>query len=553
MQVPHKHRAGRRYAALSTVANGQRPRPIPDRQMLRISSATRNGVFAQCRGVAACTVRRMHAFPEHPHKGTVTSLLHSRPFQRVELPSLVSSLTLMQPPKKTLQGMSSSNDCAYGSAVYASAPEQYEADYKQLCDLCDFYSTTPPPHGSTFFSTDLGGACKLRWERHTEAQTYTFIRTATEDDCMHPFAESSVAVSVIPKGWLAKLPGLVLANVHVAMLPAGPGDLAAIAPHFHRDGLVTGCAVDGGRFHVYSDWRTHSDGFGRIIVHGMPDDHTPNRRTAAGKVLQRLIDLDKYRALTLLALPFAQRKVMPRIDTLHRELQTVTSAMAGNASAETEQSTSARDTPSDTVQCYGLLQADELGSQRALLDRLCSLSAESLKLNSMSSYRFSASAAYARIVSDRIEFMQMERLDGVPSMATYIDGALHPAVRTCDAVAARLDRLRVQISAQADLLRTSLTVQQQAQSTKELEALQANSRTQLLLQESVEGLSVVAITYYTVGVVGYMAKGAQALGYLPVPVEVALGMSVPVVGAAVFVGLERMKAAVLGHGAKGKH
>ena len=68
-----------------------------------------------------------------------------------------------------------------------------------------------------------------------------------------------------------------------------------------------------------------------------------------------------------------------------------------------------------------------------------------------------------------------------------------------------------------------------------------------------KGLSVVAITYYTVGVVGYMAKGAQALGYLPVPVEVALGMSVPVVGAAVFVGLERMKAAVLGHGAKGKH
>ena len=73
---------------------------------------------------------------------------------------------------------------------------------------------------SAFFSTDLGGACKLRWERHTEAQTYTFIRTATEDDCMHPFAESSVAVSVIP-GWLAKLPGLVLANVHVAMLPPG--------------------------------------------------------------------------------------------------------------------------------------------------------------------------------------------------------------------------------------------------------------------------------------------------------------------------------------------
>ena len=212
--------------------------------------------------------------------------------------------------------------------------------------------------------------------------------------------------------------------------------------------------------------------------------------------------------------------------------------MAGSAPPEAADS--------DSVQCLGLLQGSEVHSQRELLDRLCSLSAESLKLVSSSSFRFSASRAYARIVDDRIAFMQMERLEGLPSMATYLDGALHPAVRTCDAVAARLDRVRSQVSAQADLLRTSLTVQQQAQSTKELEALQENSKTQLLLQESVEGLSVVAITYYTVGVVGYMAKGVHALGYLPVPVEVALGMSVPVVGMAVYVGLERLKASVLG-------
>ena len=224
-------------------------------------------------------VRSVHSFPQHPHKSTVTSLLHQRPFQRVELPSLVSSFTLVQPQIHNVPGESKSQDCTYGSAVYASAPEQYDADYTHLLELCKFFHTTPPPHGSTFFATDLGGACKMRWERHTEAQTYTFIRTATDDECTHPFADSSVALSVIPPGWMTGLPGLVLASVHVAMLPtaksagpvredfAGPADFAAVAQHFHRgDGIITGCSVDGGRFRVYSDWRTHSDGFGRIIV-----------------------------------------------------------------------------------------------------------------------------------------------------------------------------------------------------------------------------------------------------------------------------------------------
>ena len=90
-------------------------------------------------------------------------------------------------------------------------------------------------------------------------------------------------------------------------------EFASLSQHFHRDANVMGCTVDRGRFRVYSDWRTHGDGFGRMLVHGMPDDDAPNQRTAAGKALQRLLELDKYRALALLALPFAQ-KLTPRIE-----------------------------------------------------------------------------------------------------------------------------------------------------------------------------------------------------------------------------------------------
>ena len=134
-------------------------------------------------------------------------------------------------------------------------------------------------------------------------------------------------------------------------------------------------------------------------------------------------------------------------------------------------------------------------------------------------------------------------------METFIDQALHPATRTCDAVAARLENLRTEMAQSADLLRTGLTVQQQAQNIRELESLQASAKTQLLLQESVEGLSVVAITYYATGVLGYMLKGANGLGMLPVPVEVALGASVPAIAAVVYIGLHGLKASVMGsHG-----
>ena len=56
--------------------------------------------------------------------------------------------------------------------------------------------------------------------------------------------------------------------------------------------------------------------------------------------------------------------------------------------------------------------------------------------------------------------------------------------------------------------------------------------------------SVVAITYYSTGVIGYVLKAADKFHLLPVPVEIALGMSVPVIGVAVFVGLNRLKASV---------
>ena len=66
------------------------------------------------------------------------------------------------------------------------------------------------------------------------------------------------------------------------------------------------------------------------------------------------------------------------------------------------------------------------------------------------------------------------------------------------------------------------------------------ARLQLRLQQTVEGLSIAAITYYVAGLVGYLAKSAKALG-VPVEPELAVGIAIPLVAAALWFALRRIR------------
>jgi uncharacterized membrane-anchored protein len=227
--------------------------------------------------------------------------------------------------------------------------------------------------------------------------------------------------------------------------------------------------------------------------------------------------------MALLALPLASQ-LSPRIERLTGELQDVMANVEKLGG--------------DTV---------DIREQHDLLHHLCELTADSLSLQALSTFRFSASAAYAQIVDDRLAQLQCSRIEGVPLMPTFVQAATHPAMRTAQSVSERLRELTRASQLTADLMRTSLTVRQQAQSAEQLSKIEATARTQLLLQECVEGLSAVAITYYAIGVLGYVAKSAGALGLLPAqtPPEVLIGGAVPVVGFAVWRSLHAMKQSVL--------
>jgi uncharacterized membrane-anchored protein len=89
------------------------------------------------------------------------------------------------------------------------------------------------------------------------------------------------------------------------------------------------------------------------------------------------------------------------------------------------------------------------------------------------------------------------------------------------------------------LLRTRVEIEQQQSSQALLVAMNQRQDLQLKLQATVEGLSVAAITYYIVGLISYLAKGAQSLGW-PFGAETTAAAAIPLVAGAVWWSLRRM-------------
>ena len=80
-----------------------------------------------------------------------------------------------------------------------------------------------------------------------------------------------------------------------------------------------------------------------------------------------------------------------------------------------------------------------------------------------------------------------------------------PAMRTVKATDERLKSLANRAQRAAELLRTRVDVDRSAQNQKLLESMNDRADLQLRLQRTVEGLSVVAISYYGVNLASYAA------------------------------------------------
>ena len=153
--------------------------------------------------------------------------------------------------------------------------------------------------------------------------------------------------------------------------------------------------------------------------------------------------------------------------------------------------------------------------------------------------RFSASAAYFELVDRRIADISESRLAGLQTIGEFMERRLSPARSTCAWATRRQDALSQRVSRMSNLLRTRVEIEQQQSSQALLGAMNRRQGLQLKLQSTVEGLSVAAITYYIVGLVSYLAKAAQGVGW-PWSAETTAAGAIPVVALAVWASLRRL-------------
>lgn len=418
---------------------------------------------------------------DHPQRPLLNHELHARPPEALLPPEQISHLVL------------------------TSNTEMGQLEREKLAEICARFGCPIQVPQDNHFRIDLG-SFRLKWQKHTEFTSYTFFRRG-------PFQEpfTNTVIEAVPQDWLAELPGQTLVAAHLAIypMPEKPRDPDELAALFEGN-VLTGARIGEGAGIAYADFRIHGDGFSRFIIKDL--SLTPRQ---AGRMVQRLLEIESYLMLALLTYPLA-RRTMPILGHADEELAAITKVIASAiASATPEQ-------------------------EAALLDQLTKLAATTESMASSIQYRITAAQAYSALVQRRINELRELRVEGMQTFREFCERRMGPAMNTCETVLQLQKNLSQRIGRASELLRTRVNISLEHQNQQVLSSMAKRAKLQLRLQETVEGLSVAAITYYVVGLVGYLAKAAKA-AHLPVNPDLAIGVSIPIVALLVALGVRKAR------------
>lgn len=438
----------------------------------------------------------------HPLRIPLAAEIHSRPSLRLRAPEAITHL-----------------------AVYAKSDSNADTDNVQLqqeilASFCTYFGVACPGGEAKYFFHDFG-RFRLKWECHTEFATYTFVENENGESVSgHGVAQALTRVPIghLPEQWLLDLRGKIMVAAHVVLIKSD--DTSDITPSPIRQ-ILEGSVLVGSqvlqRGEVWTDFLIQADGFSRFIV---KDQDFLDQQ--AGRIVQRLLEIETYRMMALLGLPHAQ-KAAPVLAVIENELVKLTAAMTLSGGVSTDVAQDGKDTDSEQI----------------LLRQIIDLAARIEKLSMENNYRFSASKAYFRLVQSRIEELREFRIEGVPTIGEFMERRLAPAMNTCEAIVRRQETLADRIAHTNDLLRTRVGIVQEQQNRKILQSMNTRAAQQLRLQQAVEGLSVAAITYYVAGLFQYAGKGLKAAG-LQINPELLTGLLIPLIAGAVWMGLRKV-------------
>lgn len=406
----------------------------------------------------------MQQFPDHPLRYDLANELHARPFPAIPHGSQAALIALK--PERN------------------AAARDREADRAHLLALLDRHGAQHPGPGATHFSGQIG-RYHLKWEQHTEFVTYMVHGPGLSDRPFDP-----AIWDLFPADWMEDAPGKRITSAHFRISEGVAADAAiepSLADWFEPESLAVSRVLDGNAV-LASDFRIDPAGHMRFAIF----PHPATGPARIGRIVQRLSEIETYKAMAMLGFPRARElnSTMAEIDT---GLSALLADMAGATSAP-----------------------------EAQLDRLLGYATELENLMSRAAFRFAATGAYEAIVHQRIDVLREDRFNGRQTFAEFMMRRFDPAMRTVKSTEGRLRSMTDRAFRAGELLRTKVEVGRSAQNQALLESMDRRAALQLRLQETVEGLSVVAISYYAVSL----------LSYLLAPVASGFGIEKPWVTAA---------------------
>lgn len=364
---------------------------------------------------------------------------------------------------------------------------QGAADRAQLAAFCKARGVSGPTEGLKHLLVSLSDVV-LRWEQHSEFTTYTFEISGQD---RFPFDRRAATLAHVMRDIPQPGPHLASIDLHLVNEMPEDGFASVFDPTSLAAARLDGLAV------AATDFKVSTDGFVRYLVVSL--DMSPHN---AGALTQRLLEIETYRTLALLGLPTAQ-DIAPALKTAEDQLTGIATTMA---------------------------QSEGLEENHRLLDALMRLAAQLEAETTRSAYRFSASRAYEGIVEQRLETLREMPQDGYPTFSAFLNRRMAPAMRTCRMMEERQSRLADKVARTANLLRTRVYVDLEEQNRDVMKSMNERTRLQLRMQQTVEGLSVAAVSYYVLGLLGYVFKGLKDGGVLKIDPNVLTAVAVvPVV------------------------
>ncbi|WP_421761847.1 DUF3422 family protein [Devosia sp.] len=333
----------------------------------------------------------------------------------------------------------------------------------------------------------------VTWELHNEFATLTW--------------------TAAPNDWTKRPEGIGL-ELHQNLLLISATRIDLMATETIAEPALSGfnplslcySSVFEGQAQAATDFHLDEAGFVRFEVAA-----GGNGALRSGVIVRRLLEIETYRTMALLGLPLA-RELSGKVSQYEATLAAITHDMG---------------------------EHDGTADHQAILASLHRLSTDIGRTVEETSFRFAATQAYGEVLAERLARLKERAIGEFTTIERFLNNRVQPALATCRAMEKRLTAVTAKVQRSIELLNARMTLSIQGQNQSVLDAISATGARQYRLQETVEGLSIIAISYYALGILGY---GLESLhDVLPWPKPVMLGLAAPLVLLAAFFGIRRLR------------